>query len=1095
MEHYISQIIKILTTYPLFFWTGIVLLFLLVLVLAAKMMQKRRINRLCNKIQDSGMDKLKVADNESDEELKKQGEQEEEVGGSSKFQNQDDLEAVKENDIPNEQETEIIKETVVKIESTDARKFKTVCDENDKDSKSVITESHRRECKNLLEKDIDKQLQKVSEIFRENKLIGNYDFPDEEYIELLENTSLLSCSFMETGGCNVFETKYHQLIFITLIELAKRWRDTWNEEKEEEGSPFWEYIYRHLLSDRLLVSGVGKLYQAFIDVFKHLEKHYSLSTVKTGKKYYSTVMMHAFAPKDSMFSFFDLCYNIFKKALDFVFTSDDEWICEIVANELRSALGGDYSEAKKVSIGSSIYSIKIGLRSFALHEDLHDDFKGFIKNTLHQINQLINQESIEKNTRLDGYIYEWWKSKTESDIPLEEITSKRRLSSVTKEEIVARYIREDDSVFVYVPSIRLKDDHAEVRLIVYINENSVGCKTLDTKRGEFIITTKQTELNLNDLLRGCKEINLRIQIEEDDILIFDSEKSKTTSLNREFILFEDEKEVLSHINKPTNYFVYSRNIDALKKKPKELKRYGQYLYNIYPIAGEKLTGEKREVFFVDRKKRTSLGSEPCLIGDIPNIDWHSDDVSYVVYSSGVKLLIPENANLRALELRVNEEIYKLHQLSYEGIESSCFQYGLRKEELIDDNHPTIISLYSYEEEKEVLNEKIIVLPNLNIEFNRPYYYDNMDRELMISDGEKDFKLTWSNQDNEIRYSFNGGILLIKIPYLKWRVNEKEWHKESIKRKLWYKEYLENGDRLEIDCPIESEDITVSGQTDEEFFNLESKIKGSFEIGRAIYNNEDRREITVNIKCGDNKHKLFEIATKEHFVDNPLKYVDDKVLWAPEDVFVGDKDTQFLLTIESTTPSGNSIIEKVIQQNQEIIILKKDIYKVNVKTKEKNPFIHNKESIIYEGVLYVGTFDELRFKNKKIILLSGNCFKSKRTEWVDFAVGYSIHDVELILDDKHLFYFGNLHITDDEGEEKKIDVMINENDEYEEINPVRIEIRDNSTFWLVARWEGGDNNDHSGTLFIDKKNRSICNIQKQDVEYDEIYLFKFKEEHV
>ena len=73
----------------------------------------------------------------------------------------------------------------------------------------------------------------------------------------------------------------------------------------------------------------------------------------------------------------------------------------------------------------------------------------------------------------------------------------------------------------------------------------------------------------------------------------------------------------------------------------------------------------------------------------------------------------------------------------------------------------------------------------------------------------------------------------------------------------------------------------------------------------------------------------------------------------------------------------------------------------------------------------------------------------------------------------------------------------QNEKYEdvEINPVRIEIRDNNTFWLVARWEGGGINDHSGTLFMNKKNRSICNIQRQDVEYDEIYLFKFKEEHV
>lgn len=1092
MERYNGHIIKFLTNHSFFFWMGITLLLLIVLALIVVTIIRRRNIILSNKIEDFGADKTEVVDIEKEDEKDKQRKQYEKEN-NLKFQKQETQETEKENDISDEAETEFTEVTGDENES-DPKEKEDIHEETEKDSSPVITESHRKECENLLDKNIDNQLNNISEIFRENKLIGNHDLSEDEYSELLEHASLLCCSFMETRGCNAFETKYHQLIFITLVELAKRWRDTLNEEKEEESSSFWEYIYKHLLSDRLIDSRVGKLYQAFIDVFRHLEKHYSLPTVKTGKKYYSTVMMHAFAPKDSMFSFFDLCYNIFRKDLDFVFTSDEEWICEIIANELRIVLGGDYSEAKKVSIGSSIYSIKIGLRSYALHLDLYDDFKKFIKNILNQINQLFNQEFIEKNKRLDSYIYEWWKNKTELDKVL-ETTSKRRLPSVTKEKIVAKYIRENDSVFVYIPPIRLKDDKSIVRLIVYVNEETVVYKTLDTKRGEFIVATKQIELKLNDLLKDCNEINLRVQIEENDLPVFDSERSKTTSLNREFILFEDEKEVLSHIIKPTNYFVYSKNIDALKEKPKELTRYGQYLYNIYPKAGEKLIGDKKEVYFVDKNKRTSLGNEPCLIGDIPNLDWHSDNVSYVVYSSGVKLLIPENANLRALELKVNEKIYKLHQLSYEGIESSCFQYGLRKEKLIDDNHPTKISLYSYEEEKEVLNEKIIVFPNLSIEFNSPYYYDNMDRELKISDGEKDSKLTWSNQDNEISYPLNKGILLIQIPYLKWRINEQEWHKEPKKGRVWYKEFLENTDQLEIECPIESEGLSVLGEADKELFNLELKTKRNFEIGRAIYNNENKREIIVSIKCGDIKRKLFEIATKEYFMDNPLKYIDGKVLWEPGDVFVGDKNTRFLLYIVSTTSSGNCIKEEVQQRSQEIFISEKNIYKVLVKRKENNPFLFKKESTIYEGVLYVGTLDELRFKNKKIILLSGNCFDSKRTEWIDFAIKYSIRDLEFIPDEKELYYYGNLHKVNDQGEDIRIDVMQNEKYEDVEINPVRIEIRDNNTFWLVARWEGGGINDHSGTLFMNKKNRSICNIQRQDVEYDEIYLFKFKEEHV
>ena len=63
--------------------------------------------------------------------------------------------------------------------------------------------------------------------------------------------------------------------------------------------------------------------------------------------------------------------------------------------------------------------------------------------------------------------------------------------------------------------------------------------------------------------------------------------------------------------------------------------------------------------------------------------------------------------------------------------------------------------------------------------------------------------------------------------------------KSLKGRVWYKEFLENTDQLEIECPIE-EGLSVLGEADKELFNLELKTKRNFEIGRAIYNNENKR---------------------------------------------------------------------------------------------------------------------------------------------------------------------------------------------------------------------------------------------------------------
>jgi len=471
-------------------------------------------------------------------------------------------------------------------------------------------------------------------------------------------------------------------------------------------------------------------------------------------------------------------------------------------------------------------------------------------------------------------------------------------------------------------------------------------------------------------------------------VIFDSEKNKTTSLKREFIFFETEKEILSQIHRPTNYFVYSKDIDVLKSTPGELSTFGTNLYNIYPKAGESLIGVSKQVFFVDKSKTESLGRKACLIGGLLDVEWHLDDISCVVHTKSVKLMIPENANLRALELRINNKAYKLQELNYERVESNCYQFGLKVLGLIPEGSPTKISLYSYDNETTILSESIIVLPNLNIQFNHPFYYGDIERKLTVNNGNESQELTWSIQDDEIKCPFNDGVLLIKATCLRWRINKNNWHKEPIKKKLWCQDILANGDLLEVDCPMENENLTVIGEADGKTFHISKNQSGTYEIGRAIFSNAGMRDVSVFCIIGGDCFKFFTVGTKPHFIMNPLSYNNGRVFWNVEEAFVGGKNNEFFLIIKS---AENNLRTKISFQNSELKDLHEDVCKVQIKIKDKNIFSKAESyQLIFEGQLLIGSPDKLKFKNKVIKLISANCFRSRPGEWIPFIPKYFIN---------------------------------------------------------------------------------------------------------
>jgi hypothetical protein len=929
--------------------------------------------------------------------------------------------------------------------------------------------------------------QQIGRAFDNNKLIGNHEFSNQQYSMMLDLVS-----GWHQAGCD-FTTLHPRVVFATLVEIAKRWKDSNVLEDDEENSGFWHYVTKIITGKE----GTNqKLYLILTKIIGHLERNYGLTTVREGHRYYATLMMHAFAPRKSIYSFFDLCYNVFKADLNFGFTSDDEWLSEIVAEQMRSVLGGNYREDKLVSIGSSAYSINVGLRSFVLHEDLYEEFDRFTKETFYNINRLFNREMPVHETRVERFIVDWWKNKTASEKPLRGILHERRIPTVTKQNIIVRYIKDGDEVLLCVPSIRLDDANSDkkMQLAIYADKELAHSEDMRTKRGELVFATKQITLSLNKLIGDKTTINIRVEITEDGTTIFDSGKSKTTSLLREFILFDDDKEIFSHINKPTNYFIYSLDIDALKQLPKELVSVGRNLYNIYPSAGESLEGATKQVFFVDGVKTATIGRKACLVGEIADTEWVLDDIYCSVYKNAVKLMVPENSNLKALELRIDNHHYKLDQLDYEQKELGCYQFGLKNLGLVSESYPTQIALYSYGEDRLFFEETLIILPNLEVRFNQPFYFGADERRVIVENGYESHEISLGGQDSEVVCSINDGSLVVKIPRLRWRINDGEWRNEPIGNKLWYRNFLQNGDLLEIDNPQESSKITVFGKIGDKPFSITKNVSGKFELGRTVYANEGNRDIYVLFNDGNKSRPLFIVATKEHFVSNPVVYRDGKIHWEAEDSFIGDDGHDFFLIAKANGKNKNPIRTKIGATNIVLGEFEQCPYTVTIKIKDDNLFARDEKwDTIYEGELIADDNPEkYRFSSKKLTLLSANCHNNNSL-WIPFLPKYYIDQLRFVQEGENIYYTGRLCEIISDGKTTVLDTMVNKKGEVEKINPVRIELRDSTTFWLVAGYEG--ENDFVGELFLHMRQKEICNIQEESYLYNQINLYKFKEEYV
>ena len=928
--------------------------------------------------------------------------------------------------------------------------------------------------------------QRVQQVLQTERLVGMKDFSETEYSEMIV---LLQVWY--TLPTYIFESyikvddDFKLFVFVALVEISKRWKNQNITDENDGETAFWPFVIKTLSQGKDCEnSNFYRRITTLLNDIMNKEKWFLVAPVRS--KYYGTLMMHAIAPQDSLFSFFDLCFNVYKNDLDYGYSSDDKYICNIVAIEVGKVLSKDtYKEEKKVSIGSSAYLIKIGLKSFISHPKLQTVFEDFINDILVRINKLYFGHDFPVLNRMDTLLHEWWIDKIKNE-DLPENKSLRR-ETVSRQNISLSYRIVQNKVCLCVPSIRLNDTQDRVLVKIKVGHYCQE-EALNTWRGEFTIKSKATDYDLNALLAKSSEtqIIIRVKISINNELVYDSRET----LNREFILFEDGREIQNPFNKPSNYIVYSKDIDSLAELPEEILEISHNVFNIYPSQGEALGGKNQRYFFSDATQIEKNKNNIALLGTLSDVQWiDSNNINFDVAANDLFLTIPENYNLKGLEIRCNDNRTILSQLSYRTALNGILFFNLVEQKVINPKIPSSLQVFSNDKNRMLLDANFILVPRFKIEFDKMYYFGNENKKVSIYYESSSETHTWDHQNEKVRLPFFGGHVSFVVPFLKWRIGYKDWQVGPLKGRKWYKDIINDGDRLEVCLPQQQLDYTLLVKTESSSIQEKLSNNKDYPIGRLIYSWENEDKISIFLIVDDKKrdkrkrYDLLTVSKNPHFSSNPIVYKDGKLYWDVENTYVGEKQHDFFAIIKQN--NKNQYRLTLSDKNRELneIHVVEGVYTVIIKLKESNVFCSDTKyvEIFRESNFKIGNPNKNRFLGEQLRINSIWLQDGKQIQLK--TINYSVRELSCYEENGISYFLGHLYLG-----KNRIDKMINEKGELESINPVRIEFDDNHSFWMVVGWKG--DYDFIECLYYDFAKRCLCNTAIDSPDYKPIEKYEY-----
>lgn len=853
--------------------------------------------------------------------------------------------------------------------------------------------------------------------------VGNYIFTDEELNSIYNDAGFILRRIAGERGTDLSRIDF-DLIFVALVNLAKEWHS--------DDDAFFDFIYRRLLGS----IDSGKIYSQIVSVIKNLNavgKIFMLDFCT--KKYYATLCCHSFAPISSIESFFDMCWEIYCKDLNQQYGKNDPAF-KLIANTLSKKFSSCKTVDEDFQIGSKIYSFRVGIRGLAVnHPNL---MAKFLDETMESIHSLFNNEPLKLEKYINKLINSWWKKK-ESSFGIEKRRNHAAKDHICTDysQIRPKYILEDSVAKLIIPSIRLIDNYEYNPVIeVMINGSQVIMTRMPTQGSGILMATTAIEYNLSSF-KYNSILDIKIKITHCDIIIYNSKDT----LKREFILFNDYKEVLALDCLPGSYFLYTKDINSLLQYPKDIQKTALNTYSLKAYEGDMIQSNNKSVFFVSEKNNRDLYFYAKECNDVI---YRLGDEEYKVIDGELYIDVSENTNIKDLGVRYESVFFRLSEFENQIVnEKKRFTIS----SLLNVGETQHISVFRYSDNEVVASVNLIKFNNIKISFDKQLYYGkDVVGTAKFTTEKYNVEKRFDIKSDEISLPLEDGEIILYPPILRWKIDNGDWHTEENKNGMWYKE-ITNSSIITFDIP---KNLTCVVCLNTNTVIEQSSNSLSYKIGQTIYALKENSKYSQNfftlfIKVENEIYQVSKIYYRECFKNEPLFILSKmkQVLWMPE-TFIGDKDSK--LRFDIIDSFNKCIFSKeitLVKQSFLLTYVEEGYYTYKVTLLSKGFLKVEKE--LYSHKFSLGDEKKIKYKDKVILINKVSLFDKFYLEAIKPVY---IDNIKYLGNKNNYdFYSGMLFIVDRYGRKIYLDTMKNEYNSYIKINPVRIEIKSECSCYL------------------------------------------------
>ena len=792
----------------------------------------------------------------------------------------------------------------------------------------------------------------LNQAFYSQPLLGNIT-PTSEQRSLLYQSAIEILNQVLRHGRQISIVQRDILVLETVMLLQR-----WNQQTDDkQDTTFWAYIFsqyglRYDMSD----FSNSKAYRMFRDSIEISMRRHNRLIAGKGKRYYTTMLTHAMAPRDKFFDLFEQIFGFYSKNLRYQYISDDPAFTAFsLAMKRRfdspSALWDDSVYIKSVQSSSAIVLL------FSMCPYYMADF---VDITVRLIDGMVAGREISVESYLHELLRDWYALRNQE--VREQDRGKRQVHSLDRtvtdfRNIKPLYLLRDNQLLLSIPSIRLGEQLEELPvLFIYYHDQLLHTQKLLWYGDQFCITTINTEVNIGELFSGSEDFACQVIITYGGEELYNSE----AILNRVAVVFSEhgvevnsrpDVRQVAYLFAPHNAKVDEQIENALQCE--RLVSSGQ-LYRVVLMTATEMIVNGHNLF-------PSIVTAGDLVIETPPasnklLNYLYQQTEHTVYTQAPVLYVTV-ANNREKQYRVvvDGEISALASFSF--IQNRGWKIVLPGEGTAHD-----IRLVDNETQKAVYSLHYVVWPDFELSFHGyQSFISDVEGHLTVNDrnGEQFYSYNAPINDNRMFLRYQEGELVVKVPQLRCLLDGKDillgdqnplWYEDlpaaSVMRVLLPSGYLAAfylGNRCFTSEVIEIGNICRGYQPE--------SVAETLRIG--IFHAEDLLE----------EIDLVRLVFEPYFKAAPLVVSRRELKWLGAKNYIGNKNAHFLLTLQHVTGNTNEyeveLEEKVLESYFQP---SEGVYQYSVILRSESFFEHIQKEI-YRGRLIIGDPIKLRFMGR------------------------------------------------------------------------------------------------------------------------------------